>query len=411
MKILHVNKFHWRKGGADAYYLDVSQALAARGHKISYFAMQHAKNLPSPFSPFFVPRVDFSGTIGSRLRTFGKMVYSRSAARSFEKLMQQERPDIVHIHNIYHQISPSILSVAHKYRAKVVMTLHDFKLICPNYLLFTNGSVCERCKKHKYYQAVLQKCHKNSLVASAAVALETSIHKILRLYERQVDLFIAPSQFVKNTFVDFGQNSEKITVLPHGVPADTSALPSVSSLSSASYFLYVGRLHPTKGVDVLLSAFARLEDKSVRLKIVGEGVSRSFLERKSVVFGIEDRVDFLGELPPRETRTFMLAARAVVVPSVYYETFSLVTAEAMMLGKVVIASQLGALPELVRSEETGFLFPVGNAQTLADRMTGVLRFPEIIRAMEQKASFFAKKQFSLSVHLQDLEDLYRKVRS
>ena len=164
MKILNINKFHFRNGGADSYYLDLGSALRKKGHTVIDFAMHDKRNEPSAYTKYFVSHIDLQNLRGLKAKAKGaaRMIHSREAARQLEQLIKDMHPDIAHIHNIYHQISPSIFSILKKYHIPTVMTVHDFKLICPTYNLFAAGSICEKCKKHRYYQAALTKCNQNS---------------------------------------------------------------------------------------------------------------------------------------------------------------------------------------------------------------------------------------------------------
>jgi len=174
MKILLINKFFYKKGGADVYFLNLGRLLEQAGHEVAYFSMRHPNNLKTEWSKYFVSRVDFTERQGwtRELGKAGRFFYSFEAKRNLKKLLQDFEPDVVHLHNIYHQLSSSVLDVLKNHSARKVMTLHDYKLICPNYKLFTQGALCERCYRKKYYKAVLHKCLQNSALASLLAAVE-----------------------------------------------------------------------------------------------------------------------------------------------------------------------------------------------------------------------------------------------
>ena len=180
MRILQINKFFYRRGGADIHFLDLGRLLESHGHEVIHFSAVDSRNEPSPYSKYFIPSIDLRarhGLLGG-LKVAGHILYSTIAARKFEQLIKDTKPDIAHLHNIYRHLSPSILPVLKKYKIPVVMTLHDYKMICPNYKLYTQGAVCERCRKHKYYQAIFHRCIFDKTMPSAMAALEMSVHKI-----------------------------------------------------------------------------------------------------------------------------------------------------------------------------------------------------------------------------------------
>ncbi len=281
MKILQINKFFWPRDGATNYFLAIRELLKQHGHQVVDFSMSHPNNLPSPYSDYFVSQVDFNQpqSFLKKIKMAGRIIYSLEAKRKLEELIKTERPDVAHLHNIYHQLSPAIIGVLKKHKIPMVMTLHDYKLICPNYLLFTQGQVCERCKKHKYYQAAIHKCVKNSFWRSLICALEAYLYKY-----KKVNCFIAPSRFMKNKVVEFGVPAEKVKYFFHFFNFNSG------ESKIGDYLIYFGRLSKEKGIEVLLKAIAdkninpvksppkagsqRLFNR-VKLKIVGEGPIKS----------------------------------------------------------------------------------------------------------------------------------------
>jgi glycosyltransferase involved in cell wall biosynthesis len=215
MRILQVNKFHYNRGGADKYYLSLIKNLEQDGHQVAAFSMYHPKNSASLYAKYFVSRLSFNeGGLIDILKTPGRMIYSLEAKRKFKNLVKDFKPEIIHIHNIYHQISPSILDIAAKFKIPVVMHLHDYKLICPNYQLFVGGETCEACKPHKYFNCYRKQCFKGSKSKSMLATLEMFIHhRLLKIYEKNIHTFIAPSDFMKQKLVEFGWNINKIKLV------------------------------------------------------------------------------------------------------------------------------------------------------------------------------------------------------
>ena len=367
MRILQVNKFHYLRGGAEKYFLDMSEKLRHDGHEVAVFSMRHPKNLPSPWEKYFVSRDSFNESkLRDRLLAPGRIIYSLESKMKFKRLVRDFRPDIIHIHNIYHQLSPSILSVAKKNQIPVVVHLHDYKLVCPNYQLFVGGQICYRCRRHRYCQAVKHCCFHGSRVKSVLVALEMFIHhRLWKIYERAVNLYLAPSNFMKETVVSFGIPEAKVKVLYNFI--DRPGTKEEKNVPVGEYLLYYGRLSPEKGINVLLEAL-KITPSAPSLKIVGSGPEAEKLELSVKALGIQDQVEFLDAKFGTELEQIILGSKAVIIPSVWAENMPFVLLESLALGKVVIASRTGGLPELIENGTSGFLFENGNADDLANKI-------------------------------------------
>ena len=399
MRILQVNKFHYLRGGAEKYFLDMSAQLSAHGHEVAVFSMQHPKNIPSPWEKYFVSRLSFNeAKWRDKLLAPGRILWSLEAQRKFTSLVKDFGPDIIHIHNIYHQISPSILAVAKKYRIPVVMHLHDYKLVCPNYKLYTQGEICERCLKRRYYQAVCHNCFRDSFFMSALVMKEMYFHhSILKIYEKSVDRFIAPSQFMKDTVVKFGQPEDKVEVLYNFVNQDQTTLTTVKD-----YLLYFGRLSEEKGLPVVLRALSETK-KKYKLKIAGEGPELVNLRRQVRDLKLDNQVEFLGFQSGEALARTIKEAKAILMPSVWLENMPFALLEAVAAGKVVIASRTGGLPEVIVDGRTGFLFETGNSADLVKVLDDLDNHD--LEVMGQAAKKAAEK-FNFDSHLEKLLKIY-----
>lgn len=375
MKILQVNKFHYPRGGADKYYLDLSSGLEKAGHEVANFSMHHPKNLTSPWSKYWLTRISFNENLGflAKLKILGRVIYSLEAKRKFKKIVKDFKPDIIHLHNIYHHISPSILSVARRFKIPVVMHLHDYKLICPNHTLFVNGKNCDSCHGHKYFNCVKKRCLKNSFFASLLVALEMYIHhRILKIYEKNISLFITPSEHMRKACFYFGWDKlakDKFVVVynsysPELIIAQEDLNYQINS--QGNYLLYFGRLGAEKGIDTLLNAISATKEK---LKIVGSGEEEEKLKTKAE--SLKLKVEFLGYKSGEELRLLINGAKAIIMPSIWQENMPLSLLEAMSLGKAVIASRIGGFPEIIEDRVNGFLFDPGNFRDLASKINAL----------------------------------------
>lgn len=402
MRILQVNKYNYIRGGAEKYFIEISRELKELGHQVAIFSMKHPKNIPSDFEKYFVSRISFNeGGFKNKIIGPFRLLFSFTARRKFRRLVKDFRPDIIHIHNIYHQISPSILRVAKKRKIPVIMHLHDYKLVCPNYQLLAHNKICYRCLGGKYYNCLQQRCFKNSFWRSFLATIEMYLHhRLLKVYRKNIDLFIAPSQSMKDTVVKFGWPENKIKVLYNF----SEKLQNNLMDSPGDYSLYFGRLSKEKGIDVLLSALS-LANRKIKLKIIGSGPEEENLKKMVKDLKLGSRVKFLGPKFGEELFSEVKKAQVIFIPSIWLENMPLTLLEAMMLKKVVIASNTGGLPELIKDGQTGFLFKRGDDQDLA-RVIDSLDEHNLLQIGAQ-ANLLAE-ELSVGRHLSKLLQIYRR---
>ena len=363
MKILQVNKFYYPKRGADKYFLFLEKMLTAHGHEVRVFAMTSKLNLPSNDSTYFSSEIDLhSSSWSKKIKAAGSIIYNINAKRQFARLLQDFKPDIIHCHNIYHQLSPSILDAARQAKIPVVMHLHDYKLICPNYRLYTQGQYCQRCRGGNYTQCIKHRCIENNLAKSILAASEMSIHhQLLKIYKKGIKFFIAPSIFMRDICVDFGWPTNKFKILENISPIGNNDLGTINDIQD--YFLYFGALEEEKGVDLLLRAAAKNQKK---IKIAGIGTEMEKLKTLGKQLKVE--VEFLGQLQGDKLQTSIKQALAVVIPSRWPENMPLNAIEAMNLGKTVIAANIGGLSELIQTGVNGYLVSPQNEDALSKQL-------------------------------------------
>lgn len=284
------------------------------------------------------------------------------------------------------------------------MTVHDFKLMCPNYIFYTQGEVCERCKKYRYYNCVIHKCIKNSYTASKINMLEMYWHRFLKIYKKNIDLYICPSQFVKDKLLEFGFNKDKITVLPHFIKQTTSI---EQNNYSHNYILYFGRLSKEKGVMTLLEAIKIHKNTGLKLKIAGTGPKEEELKAYVQENKLNDNIEFLGFLKEKELQNTIKNSLFTVLPSLSYESFGLSVLESYLQRKPAITSNLGALPELVFAGKTGFLFENGNSNDLATKIKNLLTDKNLLLKMGENAKKFSYR-FNKDDYYRKLEEIYNK---
>lgn len=386
LNILQVNKFFYPRGGSETYLFSLMHGLIERGHSVIPFSMHHAQNLESPYSKYFVPERDFQHN--KTLSNAARALYSTEVAQALEKLLDEVPIDIAHVHNISYQLTPSIFSVLKKRNIPIVFTLHDYQLICPNYKLYTEGSPCERCFVHKYWNAVIHKCVQSSFSASSLAATEMFLHKnVLHSYDA-VDRFIAPSRFMKDIVTRWGIASDRVVHIPHGI--DTKAM---AQKKRGDYVLYAGRLEKEKGV---LTAIRASQQSHVRLRIVGSGAQEKELKNVCATENITS-VEFLGQQSPERVRELMHEAAASVVPSEWYENAPMVIYEALASSTTIVGSRIGGIPELITEGKNGLLCTPGDASEFAQAF---------VRVMEQPLDNSVDFQYTSKLHIDSIEALY-----
>lgn len=405
MKILQINKFFYPKGGAETYFFELSKLLQDKGHQVIHFGMKHPNNLPSAQAQYFVDEIDFGKSEGLArdLVKFGHMIYSTESKSKLEQLLEKEKPDIAHLHNISHQISPSILTTLKKHHIPVVQTLHDYQLICPNYKLFTQGAVCERCKYHKYYQAAINSCIQDSRVKGGLAGAELAVHQATQIYKKNVDLFITPSNFLRNKLIEWNKNPEQIIHVPNFFDYEKYQPAN----EPGDYVIFAGRLITEKGIMVLARAAAKLPQ--IKFKIAGDGDQKAELQNFIKERGLTN-IELLGFQPREEVLDLIAKARLVVLPSVWYENYSMSLLEAGALGKAVVASKIGGNPEIIKDGQTGLLVKPGDADDLAAKIDALYNNPDLIKQLGQQARARLEKENNKEQHYQQLLKIYESLK-
>jgi len=405
MKILLGNKYFYVYRGAERYLMELFSLLRARGNHVIPFSMKHEKNLPSEYAEHFVDNIDFDlprslRTLPRDLKMGFKLIYSPEARRKISVLLDKTRPDIAHLHNIYYQLTPSILPEIKKRGMPILMTLHDHKLICPNHFLFSKGEICEKCMHWSYYHAVIRKCIKNSYSASLLDSLEMYVHRLWRVYERHVDLFVTPSAFLRSKLIEWGMEPDSLVHLPYCLHLDDY---EPHSESNEGYFIYLGALSPEKGVDVLIRAMALAPEAN--LLILGSGEDADRLQRLAISCGCEN-IRFTGYLSGKNLEKIVRNAMCIIMPSICFDNSPLAIFEAMAYGKPVIASKVGGIPELVEDGLNGALFETGNSADLAEKIKEMIRRPDMAVEMGKRGRLKVEAELDPGTHYAALIEMY-----
>lgn len=403
MRILHVDKFLRRSGGAAGYMLDVAARQRTGGHDVEFFAMADERNLPATYQRFFPPYVALEPPppgARQRVAAAGRMIWSRSAAQSMASVIDDFRPDVVHLHNIYHQLSPSILRPVAAAGIPAVLTAHDYKLVCPTYRLLSHGSLCDACVGGRVWEATRRSCQGGSRTASAVLSIESGLHRWLRAYG-PIQRFIAPSRFLADQLRRGAVYPDRIRQLNNYVDA-ASLTPREGS---GDGFVSIGRLSSEKGIDTVIEAVGRLPD--VNLTVAGEGPARAELEALAhrVAPG---QVRFEGHVGPERVAELNRSARGAVLAARWHENMPLSVLETMAAAVPMVVSHLGGLPELVSDGVDGLVVPPDDPSSLALALGALQADPQAAVTMGIAARQRMVDSFSAEVHLQRLFELYEE---
>ena len=400
--MLLVNKFFRPGAGAETSFFHTRRLLQEHSHDVIDFAMRDDANLPSPYESFFAPPRSYAADTPVRERAAHALssVYSPAARRAIARLLDAHRPDVAHLHNVYHQLTLSIVDELASRGIPIVLTMHDWKIACPAYTLFTEGDVCRRCPTGNVASAVRHRCVKSSVAASVIAATEAIIAQRRRSYEK-VQRFIAPSRFAIGVAALAGVSEAKVAHIPNFLPDDELNVTARDD-DAGAHFLYAGRLEETKGIRGLLAAFDRVSTPA-RLRIAGRG---ELAEEVRAAAAADPRISYLGMLPRDELYAEIDAARAVVLPSLYEDNGPLIILEAQARAKAMVVTNRGGPPEFVRHEETGLVVDPASSSSLAAAMERLAGDADFARALGARAQRDVRCEHSAARHYELLVRAY-----
>ncbi|OGH05867.1 MAG: group 1 glycosyl transferase [Candidatus Levybacteria bacterium RBG_16_35_11] len=413
MKILLVNKYHYYRAGPETVYLRTAELLKSHGHEIVFFSMHHPENLSCETDEFFVPYVELTAqhSILNQIKIAGRILYSFKAKRNLSNLLDRYPVEIAHLHDIGYHISPSILHELKKRSIPVVMTLHNLKMVCASYHMFADGKICEECRNGRYYMAIRNRCVKNSLVKSILAVSEMYLHhRMLDIYDN-VDIFIAPSLFLRKKLEE-KEFKKRIIHLPNFFDLHKSERIDKEERVNGgkkNTIVYIGRLSHEKGLITLLNAAKHIgnKGKKIQINIIGAGPLMNELQKKIEIEKINN-VQFLGYMKHENLYKEIRKSLAVVLPSECYENNPLAVVEAFALGKPVIGSRRGGIPELVKDYERGLTFEPGNPEDLISKIEYLVDNPDKAEIMGEKARIFVEKELNSEKYYQELMIIYKQ---
>jgi glycosyltransferase involved in cell wall biosynthesis len=381
VKICLVHNSYGRRSGEEVAVDGLRDALRAGGHRVVPFFKSNETLYEHPLT---------------RIDAFFSGIYSAAARREVAALLDAEAPDLVHINNLFPLISPSNLEETRRRGVPAVMTLHNFRLLCPTGLLFSHGDVCHRCIGGREWWCALRNCT-GERARSVGYAVRSAVARIRNTFALAIDRFIAPSAFLKAIHVEHGWPAERIDVVRHLLKPDVA--PPANS--DGDYVAYVGRVSPEKGVDTIVEAARACPQ--IPFRFAGH-----FLRMPNVPKSAPTNCEFMGELAAERVGEFLGRARMTIFASRWYEVAPLSLAEAMASSKAVVCANIGSLPEFVEDGVTGLLFEPGNARDLAEKVRYLWERPELCRRLGEAARKKALAIFSIEANYARLMDTYRR---
>jgi glycosyltransferase involved in cell wall biosynthesis len=407
VRVLLVNAFHYLRGGVERTYLDESRWLTDAGHEVSHFATRDPRNLPSPTERWFAPAAEFGegAPLARQLAQLPRAIWSRPAEHAIAALLRERRPDVAHLHAPSRYLTPSILAPLAGAGVPVVMTLHDFKPWCTNRILFAHGAPCERCKGGRHWHAFATACVQESAPKSAIGSLEAYVHQTIGAY-RSVRRWIAPSAFVMEKAIEHGMPAERLRPLAHGVEVGAAAATGseAAAIPPGPFVFYAGRLSVEKGVRHLPAVAMRIAP--VPLLIAGEGPLHAWLESAAAS---QPNLRVLGRVEDAMLDALRRAAAVVVVPSLFYEHFCYAAAEALADARPVVASRIGAIPELVEHGVSGMLVAPGDPHAIAEGVLFALAHPDAAKQWGEAGKSRVATLADPAKHVAGLLAVYREV--
>jgi glycosyltransferase involved in cell wall biosynthesis len=395
MKVLLVNWSWYPTGGDWTYVNNIKTLYEMKGYDVVGLSTVNEKNIENGTPTYFIDSPDYKSlnknkSIANGVKAVKNSIVSGKALKAIDAILAEHDIKIAHLHNIHHYVTPAIIWKLKKAGVKIIWSLHDYKIICPESLFISHGKICEKCIGGSFFHCTTNKCKKGSLPASMLASAEAYFYHKSGVYNK-VDAFLCPSAFLKSKFLQFGFSESKLHVsnLCYDIPVVDNFIEQNKSVEvtfskttrDEDYILYVGRLEDVKGVRTLIKA---VENSPVKLKIVGAGAAEQEF-RQFVLDRKITNVEFLGFQDKDSVFRLTMQAKFVVCPSEWYENFPFSIIESFLFSKPVVGSRIGGIPEMVVDGETGLLFEAGNVVELHQKLIGLWDDEDLIRAMGTKA--------------------------
>lgn len=397
MRILLVNKFHYLRGGSEKYYFELAKLLKNHGHTVAFFSMKNENNIKTDDREYFVDEIDMN--TGSKFEALN-VIYSKKNKALMEKALEEFKPDIVHINNFQRQLSASIIDAVKEKSIPLIMTAHDLNPICPASIMLYNGEVCEDCITKGYTSCIKKKCIKNSMLKSVLGYIEKKYYDLHKMFCK-VDCIISPSEFNKNQLLKGKLKCNDITVI-HNFVNETEK----TDYTLGDCAFYFGRLSREKGILNLVEAINNIP--GARLMIAGDGPEKENIQTYIKEHKLEDRITLLGYLNQNDIRENIRKCRFVTVPSICFENCPYSVLEATEIGKPIIGSKIGGIPELVKDDVNGYTYAYDSVEDLTDKLRILFENDEKVNEFSNNSEKLYKENYSAEAYYNKLMTVYNK---
>lgn len=397
MRILLVNKFHYLRGGSEKYYFELAKLLKNHGHTVAFFSMKNENNIKTGDREYFVDEIDMN--TGSKFEALN-VIYSKKNKALMEKALEEFKPDIVHINNFQRQLSASIIDAVKEKNIPLIMTAHDLNPICPASIMLYNGEVCEDCITKGYTSCIKKKCIKNSMLKSVLGYIEKKYYDLHKMFCK-VDCIISPSEFNKNQLLKGKLKCNDITVI-HNFVNETEK----TDYTLGDCAFYFGRLSREKGILNLVEAINNIP--GARLMIAGDGPEKENIQTYIKEHKLENRITLLGYLNQDEIRENIRKCRFVAVPSIWYENCPYSILETMEIGKPIIGSKIGGIPELIQDGINGFTYEHNDVSELTNKLKKLFNNDETVKQFSKNSKKIFIQNYSAEAYYNKLMAVYNK---
>lgn len=397
MKILLVNKFHYLKGGSEKYYFELAELLKKHGHEVAFFSMEDEKNIHTDSKEYFVKPIDLNN--GSKLKALD-VIYSKENKRKMEEALDDFKPDIVHLNNFQRQLSASIIEPIKKRNIPIVFTAHDMNAICPASAMLYNGEICEDCIKNGKISCIKKSCIKNSKLKSCLGVLEAKYYDINKIY-KEIDYIIAPSDFIKNQLIKGNLEYKKLETLHNFVIDNKREI----STEKSDYAFYFGRLSIEKGILSLVKAISKVN--GARLIIAGDGPEKKKIENFIEENKLGEKIKLVGYLNQENIQNYIRKSKFVVVPSIWYENCPYSILETMEIGKPIIGSKIGGIPELVEDNKNGLLYRYDDINELTEKISVLFNDDNLVKRQCIESRKLYEEKYSEDIYYKNLFNIYK----
>jgi glycosyltransferase involved in cell wall biosynthesis len=391
MRILLIHNYYQIPGGENAVFQNLCRLLQRVGQEVEIYSRNNLEIL----------NFNIKDKVLMGLGSF----FSLRTWREVRSLVQRKRPHVAIVQNVFPLISPSVYYVLKSEGIPIIQAVYNYRFVCSNAHLFTQGQICERCIRGNYWHSVVRKCYKQSRIMSSWYAAILQVHRLVHTFSRNIDIFMVPDDFMATRLILGGIPTEKIrkNVNPFFVE------DYQPSYEQGKFILYVGRLVKQKGIFTLVEAMAQVSLPSPPLYIVGDGEERKELELMVTRLGLQNRIKILGAKWGSEVQQLIRESMFIVIPSEWYDNLPLILCQAYAMAKPVVASYINGIPEYVENGVDGLLFQPGNAQELARCIEQLISNPSLLAKMSVRARRKAEEVFDFQAYWNKLAAIIQEV--